>query len=154
MKIEHRIGVKAPAEVVWEILFDVAGWPAWNPLYPEAAGAVRFGEKLKLTLALPDQNPRVIEPVILDWAPNEAIHWQWSSPYGLVRTIRYLEIEVMSPTGCIFSNGEIYQGLLGASTARRTRETLKSGFTALGEAMRDRAEALWRKRSGKTKKAK
>ena len=31
-KIEHRIGIQAPADVIWEILADIPGWEAWNPL--------------------------------------------------------------------------------------------------------------------------
>ena len=40
VKLEHRIGVQAPAEVIWESLFDVPGWEGWNPLYPRAAGVI------------------------------------------------------------------------------------------------------------------
>src|SRR4051812_6314521 len=85
-KLEHRLGIKAPAEVVWEILADLPAWKDWNPLYPEARGVVGFGELLTLTLALPEQKPQVIRPRILDWAPNEAIHWKLSMMAGLVDT--------------------------------------------------------------------
>jgi hypothetical protein len=45
IKIEHRIGIAAPAEVIWEILADVPGWEAWNPLYTKASGVIRIGDK-------------------------------------------------------------------------------------------------------------
>lgn len=146
MRIEHRIGIQAPAEVIWESLFDVPGWAAWNPLYPKASGQVRIGTVLDLELRLPGQQPREIKPVILDWAPNDHIHWNLKMMGGLVKTTRYLEIEILSETGCIFSNGEIFDGLMGASVARRLRRPIHAGFAALGEALRDRAEAAWRER--------
>ena len=148
VQIEHRVGINAPAEVIWEVLADVPGWESWNPIYPKAAGQVRFGERLTLTLALPGQAHRVIEPAILDWTPNEAIHWRMSTTGGLVKSTRYLEIEPLSETGCIFCNGEIYGGLLGPTVAQRLHRSLRRGFTALGEALKERAEALWRERSG------
>jgi hypothetical protein len=148
VKLEHRLGIKAPADVIWEIISDISTWPAWNPLYPEAQGVVGYGERLTLTLALPGAKPRIIRPAILDWAPDEAIHWRLSMVGGLVATTRYLEIEKMSDTGCIFSNGEIFSGLLGPAVGRQMRRPIRAGFAALGEAVRDQAEARWRERAG------
>jgi hypothetical protein len=148
MKVEHRIGVQAPASVVWDIVYDLDRWPEWNPLYTRAAGAIRYGETIKLQLALPGQPERELVATVIDWSPNEAIHWKTSLLAGLVRTIRYLEIEAMSETGCIFSNGEIFRGLLGPRVAHQLRSSLRAGFEALGEAVRDRAEAHWRVQGG------
>ena len=144
--VEHRVGVKAPASVVWDIVYDIDRWREWNPLYREVSGRIAFGETLRLRLTLPNQPERELLATVLDWAPNEAIHWRTSLAGGLVRTIRYLEIEAMSDTGCIFSNGEIFRGMLSGPVLRRLRASLKSGFEALGEAVRDRAESIWRER--------
>jgi hypothetical protein len=150
LKIEHRVGVKAPVSVIWEVLYDLDRWPEWNPLYPEVSGTIRFGETLKLKLALPDQPERDLEATVLEWTPDEAIHWKTSRLRGLVRTIRYLEIEAMSETGSVFSNGEVFSGLLGPRVAHGLRASLKRGFADFGEALRDRAEAMWRERAGAT----
>jgi hypothetical protein len=150
LKIEHRLGVQAPASVIWEVLYALDQWSQWNPLYPDVTGAIRYGETLTLKLALPDQPVRDLRATVLDWTPDEAIHWKTSHLGGLVSTIRYLEIEPMSDTGCVFSNGEIFAGLLGPRVARSLRPSLKRGFAALGEALRDRAEALWRQRQAAT----
>ena len=147
-KIEHRIGVSAPAAVVWEIISDVAGWPQWSGMYPKAAGKVGFGERLTLTLALAGRPEREIKPVVFDWAPDEAIHWRMRYYGGLAWGVRFLEIETMSDTGCIFSNGEIFGGFLGPDLVRSIRKPLRAGLTALGEAVKERAESLWRERGG------
>lgn len=149
MKIEHRLGVKAPASIVWEILSDVPGWTAWSTIYSKASGVVGFGERLKLEVAIPGQPLLAIEPVIFEWEPHEVIHWRLKSMAGLIESVRFLEVEALSEAGCIFSNGEIYGGLLGPSRAAiKQRRAIRQGFQALGEAMRDRAEALWRERGG------
>jgi hypothetical protein len=84
----------------------------------------------------------------MDWAPNEAIHWKQSEVFGLVDVTRYLEIEKMHDAGCIFSNGELFDGLLGPAYGRRVKWAARAGFTALGEALRNRAEARWREAGG------
>ena len=147
LKLEHRLGVKAPASVVWEILADVPSWPQWSTLYSKASGVIGFGERLKLEMILPGHPPQAIEPVIFEWEPHEVIHWRLKSMAGMIENVRFLEVEALSDTGCIFSNGEIYGGLMGPSRAAiKHRGLIRQGFTALGEAMRDRAEALWRER--------
>jgi len=150
LKLEHRIGIQAPADVIWESLFDVAGWESWNPLYPKAQGTVRIGNTLDLELALPGQKPQPIKPRILDWAPDDHLHWTTRTMNGWVKTIRYLEIEALSETGCIFSNGELYDGWMGPRLAQRNRRAIRAGFASLGEALQQRAEAAWRTRQGIT----
>lgn len=149
MKIEHRIGVKAPADIVWEILADVPGWPRWTGLYTRASGVIGFGERLKLEVAAPGLPSTAIEPVILEWEPRELIHWKIKSMLGLLERVRFFEIDSLSETGCIFANGEMFGGFLGPErSAVKQRAALRQAFTTLGETMRDRAEALWQERGG------
>ena len=136
LKLEHRLGIQAPPEAIWAVLFDIAGWARWNPLYPEASGQVRIGSKLNLKVALDGREPRVITPTIIDWVPNEQIHWQLKTLGGLVKSIRYLEIEALGETGCIFSNGELFEGALGPTLAKRHRRAIRAGFAAMGEAVK------------------
>ena len=140
VKIEHRIGIPAPAPAIWDVLSDIEAWPRWNPLYPRANGALRIGAQLDLEVAVPGQPKRAIHPIILDWVPNDQIHWTLRMVGGLVKTTRYLEIEALTETGCIFTNGELFDGVLGPSVARRFRPALRSGFAAMGEALKARVE--------------
>lgn len=150
VKLEHRIGIQAPAEVIWESLIDIEGWATWNPLYPKARGTVRIGNTLDLELALPGLKLQPIQPRILDWAPEDHIHWTTSSMRGWVKTVRYLEIEALSETGCIFNNGEFYDGFMGPRFAQKNRRAIRAGFALLSEALQQRAEAAWRARQGIT----
>ncbi|HEY5288536.1 MAG TPA: SRPBCC domain-containing protein [Caulobacteraceae bacterium] len=139
-KIEHRIGVRTPAEAVWRVLADIEAWPKWNPLYPKAAGVIRIGAQLDLEVVLPGQAARAIQPTIVDWIPNEQLLWRLRLAGGLVKTTRYFEIEELTPASCIFSNGEMFDGLLGPTIAKRLRRSLREGFRAMGEAVKTRAE--------------
>ena len=152
-RIEHRIGIAAPAEVIWDILAHVPGWETWNPLYTSASGVIRIGEALNLTLALPGQKPEVIAPRVLDWVPYEQLHWYSSAGNGLLKALRYIEIEKLGDESCIFSNGEVFSGLLGPFAAKRMRGALRAGFASMGEAMKAQAEAAYAAQP-KTKKPK
>jgi hypothetical protein len=143
VKLEHRIGVRTPPDVIWSVISDIQGWRDWNPLYPRAEGALRIGSQLDLDLALPGQKLQTIRPVILDWVPNDQIHWRLTMFGGLVRTTRYIEIEALTETGCIFSNGELFSGMLGPTAAKRMAKQIRAGFAAMGEAVKARAEAAY-----------
>lgn len=144
LKIEHRVGVQTPAHVIWPIISEIPGWHEWNPLYTKAEGVLGFESVLTLELNLPGEKPRTIRPVIVDWTPNEQIIWRLNSFAGLLRSVRYIEVEALTETGCIFSNGEIFEGPMQGLISRRLRRSIKAGFAAMGEAVRDRAEAAWK----------
>ena len=148
VKIEHRVGIPVPPEAIWAVVADFDAWSAWNPLYPRIEGALKIGAPLTLDLALPGHKVRVIKPVILDWVPNEQILWRLSLGGGLVKSTRFLEIEKLSDTGCIFSNGEMFDGPLGPLAARQLGRSIRAGFAAMGEAVKERVLATWRPDAG------
>jgi hypothetical protein len=148
--VEHRIGVQAPAEVVWEVVSEFETWHHWNPLYRRAEGQMKIGTALTLEQHLPGRPATVIAPIVQDWVPYEQLHWRSTRLGGFVTAIRYLEIENMGPRNSTFSNGELFMGLLLRFVSREERRALKAAFTQMGEAVRDRAEAIWSERSEST----
>ena len=152
-RIEHRLGIAAPAPVVWEALSDLDRWSEWNPLYPQVDGELRIGAELHLTEAPAGREPGPLRAKVLDWVPNEQILWTASERWGLVRRLRYLEIEKLSEEGCIFANGEDWSGRLARYVDRGRRRALYDGMAAMSEALRDRALGLWQARRGNPKSA-
>lgn len=145
-RVEHRIGVQAPADVIWEIVYDLPRWSEWNPTYPSAEGNVRIGETLNVTLALPGQPQQALKPRVLEWVPNEQLHWRLTMLHGLISTTRYIEITQLAEANCIVDNGELFGGLMGPSLGRRMGRAVRRGFEAMNEALKERAEAVWRER--------
>ena len=139
-KIEHRIGIGAPASVIWEVVSRFLGLAlTGDPVYPKGAGNLSYGARLTVTQALPGLAPREITPAVLDWTPDEALHWRRTFYRGFGWAIRFLEIESISATGCIFSNGELYGGWLGPRAVRPIRRAVRAGCVALGEAVKRKA---------------
>ena len=148
LRVEHRIGVEAPAEIIWEVISDLKSWEVWNKLYPKASGEIHIGSMLDVTLALPGEAPRQIQPTVLEWVPNEQLHWRLTMLGGLVKTVRYFEIESLAKANCIVSNGEIIGGLMGPRVGKRMARTIYRAFIEMNEALKARAEALWQAREG------
>ena len=110
--VEHRIGIQAPAELIWELISDFSTWEQWNPVHPRAEGQLKIGTSWSVHQALPGEPVRVIQPVVQDWVPYEQLHWRSTRLGGFVTAIRYIEIENMGPSSSTFSNGELFMGML------------------------------------------
>lgn len=143
MRIESRIGVQAPAEAIWAVLGDVENWPDWNPIYPKAVGSLRIGARLELTLALPGEVQREIEPKVIDWVPNEQILWSDITWGGWVKSLRFIEIDEIDRGSCIVANGELFSGFVARRYGRRHRHAMRIGYGAMNEALKIHAERLW-----------
>ena len=144
--VEHRTGVQAPAEILWEVISDFETWSAWNPIHPRIEAALRIGTPVSVDLVVDSQPAKTIEAVVQDWVPYEQLHWRSTRMRGLITTIRYLEIERMSDVGSTFSNGELFMGPLVRLVSRDERRRLRAAYTRMGEAVKTRAEALWSQR--------
>src|SRR5262249_30103259 len=121
-------------------------WSEWNPTYPQAKGEIHIGDLLDLTLALPGQPQQQIRPRVLEWVPGEQLHWQLSLMGGMIKTLRYIEIEPLAEESCVVDNGVIFGGFMGPSLGRRMGRTVQRGFKAMNEALKERAEAEWERR--------
>jgi len=146
LRVEHRIGIQAPAEVIWEVIADLASWDQWNPIYPKASGEIRIGSTLDVTLALPGEAAQQLKPVVQEWVPNEQLHWKLTLLGGMVKTTRFIEIERLGEENCIISNGELIGGLLGPRLGRRMGPRIYRAFREMDEALKARAEMLWARR--------
>ena len=147
LRVEHRVGIQAPAEVIWEVLSDLKSWEQWCVLYPKASGDIRIGSVLDITLALPGQAVQQIRPTVLEWVPNEQLHWKLTLLGGLVRNLRYFEIETLANASCIVANGEIIAGLMGPSLGKRLARPIYRAFVDMNDALKIRAEGLWNARN-------
>jgi hypothetical protein len=143
-KVEHRIGVPAPSTVIWDVLSDLGRWHEWNPVYPEVSGLLRIAQKLTIKETFPGVEPRVITPMIIDWVPNEQILWTTKEAGGLVKRIRYIEIEHLTDEdkNCYLSNGEVFDGWLGPRQGKKHKFKLRAGFEALNHAVAERVRKV------------
>jgi hypothetical protein len=145
--VEHRTGVQAPAEVVWEVIADFTTWKDWNPVHPRIEGEMRIGTSLVVDLVPVADGPvTTLAPIVQDWVPFEQLHWRTSRLGGFVTAIRYLEIENMGPSNATFSNGELFMGPLVRLVSREERRRLRGAFALMGEAVKTRAETIWSQR--------
>ena len=139
-RLEHRIGIAAPASEVWAVVSDLARYGEWNPVYPVIEARLSIGAPVRFELHLPKKPVQTFTGVIVDWVPNAQLVWALKLMGGLVRTTRYTEIEALTDDNCILSNGEIFDGLGARLMPKADRRTLKRAFEIVNEAAKARVE--------------
>jgi len=139
-KVEKRVGVRATSERIWEVIADLPGWNAWNPVDTDVSGTLAFGATLTLTEAIPGMPERTYTARLGDWQPNARLVWSERRGF-LFNVIRYYEIDQLEVGSCIVSNGFIFSGFRGEGFHEKHRKTLRAACEAVSEALRQAAEA-------------
>ena len=132
IRIENRIGVRAPAERIWDVLTDFAGWRRWNPHETDIEGVLGFGAAIRLTERLPDLGERRIEARLGEWQPNAQLVWAERRGF-LFRTLRYYEIDELERGSCILSHGTIFRGLRAELFHDKHRARIRPAYETIGE---------------------
>jgi hypothetical protein len=147
-RIEHRIGVAAPAAEIWDLIYDLDGWKDWTGCYTRATGKIAIGETVDFTVAIGQRAPQSLKGVIYDWVPHAQLAWTVKMMGGLVIGLRYVEIEALGETHCILANGEYYSGLGARFIPRALRSDIRAAFQTMNEAAKATVEAAWIAKGG------
>lgn len=139
IRIENRIGVRATAERLWEVLTDFGGWNRWNPHEVEVEGTLGFGAPISLTERLPNLGERQVQARLGEWEPNAQLVWIERRGF-LFRTLRYYEIEELERGACIVSHGTVFTGLRAELFHDKHRPGIRPAYQAISEALKRTAE--------------
>jgi hypothetical protein len=140
-KIEHRIGIKAPVEEVYEVIADVARWPHWSPIHKKTAAKLAFGAPISLDEYYEGLGRWEVSGVISDWSPLSHIHIDVPKPFYAGSLTRFFEFERLSEAGSVFAVGAVFSGFLSEREGKRYRKYLKAGFQAMAEALKMKVES-------------
>jgi len=146
-RIEHRIGVAAPAKEVWDLVYDLGRWKDWTGVYAEAGGKIAIGETLQFTFSVGSRPPIRALATVYDWVPEAQLAWS-AKLKGGVRTLRYVEIEKLNETSCILSNGEYFSGAGSIFMGRPLRRDIRASFVRMNENAKRISELSWAEKGG------
>lgn len=134
-RIEKRIGVRAPADRIWELLADLPAWDRWNPVETAVEGTIAYGGSVALTEAISGLPERRASLRVGEWQPDAQL--VWVEKRGLwFSSLRYFEIDQIESGSCIFANGFIFNGLRGEMYFDRHRKALRAAVDSVAEALK------------------
>jgi len=132
-----RVDIDAPAQAVWDVLVDVASWPAWNGTVQRVVGEVAVGARVTVFVS---QSPGRAFPVrITELESPRRMVWAGGMPFGLFKGIRVFEVSPLSADASAFSMRERYEGLLTPLIGRSIPD-LQPSFDEFAQCLKRRAE--------------
>jgi hypothetical protein len=132
------ITIRAPAEAVWALLTDAAGYPDWNTTVQKIDGRIAGGEKVTVhTKAAPR---RAFPLKVTEFAPPRSMVWAGGMPLGLFTGARSFTLTPAADGTVGFAMSEAYSGLLAPLISRSVPD-LQPAFETFAADLKRRAEA-------------
>jgi hypothetical protein len=140
--IHTEIGIMAPAERVWGVLFDTDRWAEWNP-FARASGRFGVGERVAVTLTPPGKSAITMRPTIVKLEPGRELRWLGSFGIrGLFDGEHGFRVVSEDVGRCRFEHFETFTGLLVAPVMWMVGDATRRGFEAMNRALKARAESI------------
>ena len=108
MQYEVSTNVRAPADKVWRLLTDAAGFPRWNTTVTSVDGKIALGETLAVRVPLAPK--RTFKPKVAAFEPTKTMVWQEGNP--MFKGVRTFTLAPRADGTTDFAMSEVYTGLM------------------------------------------
>jgi hypothetical protein len=139
-RIEKRVGVQATSDRIWDLVADLSGWRAWNPVDADVEGTIAYRGRLTMTETWPEMAERQALAQIVEWQPRVRLVWAERRGF-LFQSLRYIQIEELAPGNCIVAAGIRFSGLRGELFHDKHRASIRKAQEAMVEGLKTAAEA-------------
>jgi hypothetical protein len=138
--VSATVQIDAPPAKVWVALTDLAAYPRWNPLFPEASGQITVGSRLTLKTIQPNGRTMTIKPKILAVEPNAELRWSAGLPGVIGGEHSFTFTLTPADGGTRLVQSEAFRGLL-VPFSIKTLAAAQSSYQALNNALKAYVEA-------------
>jgi hypothetical protein len=140
-ELRTEVEIQASAEQVWEILTNLHRFAQWNPFMRSASGTIKVGERLEIDIQPVGGRSMIIRPTVLTADPGRELRWlgRLILP-GLFDGEHRFTIEPLGSDRVRFVQREVFTGLLVPLLMRFIERGTRSGFEAMNQALKVKAE--------------
>jgi len=139
-RLSADVDIDATPEQVWEVLTDLAAYPAWNPFILRAEGAVELGRRLTVTMQPVGGRATTLRPRLVEVDVPRQLRWRGTSGMpGLMDAEHAFTLEPRG-SGTRLVQQEDFRGVLVPFLAAWLDRSTLPAFVAMNEALKSRAE--------------
>src|SRR5262245_35375801 len=111
MRFATRIDIRSKPEVVWKLLTDLAGYPAWNTTVAKVDGAIGLGNKVTVHAKIAPGKAFPVKVTALE--PPRKMVWTGGAPLKFVfKGQRTFLVTPKGSDAVEFSMEEVFDGML------------------------------------------
>ena len=139
-RLRTDVDIDATPDRVWEVLTDLAAYPAWNPFIVRAEGVVGTGRRLTLTMQPIGGRATTLRPRLVEVDVPRRLRWRGTVGVpGLVDAEHTFTLEPRG-SGTRVVHQEDFRGVLVPFLAASLDRSTLPAFVAMNEALKSWAE--------------
>lgn len=132
------VSIHAPADRIWSLLTDAAGYPGWNSTVERIAGTI--APDARITVHAKVAGARAFPVRVAEFAPARRMVWTGGMPLGLFVGTRIFTLSPEPDGATRFAMEEAFTGLLAPLIARSIPD-LQPVFDSFAADLKRAAEA-------------
>ncbi|MBC7248013.1 MAG: SRPBCC domain-containing protein [Actinobacteria bacterium] len=135
--------VEAGRDRVWEVLSDLAAYPAWNPMIRRASGELAPGKVLRVRFEPEGMRGRDYRPRLTVVEPPGELRWTaFLNLPGVFEFEHWWLLEPLAEGRTLLKHGVSVSGILAPLVWKVVVKTSRAPFEAMNRAHKERAERL------------
>jgi hypothetical protein len=143
LRIEHSLEIAAPHTVVWEVITDLPSYPAWNPFVVACRSTLAVGAPISMRVRIFPCWAQPQRERIFEHTPGCLLcYGVRGMPLGSLVSRRCHEVRPLEARRTLYESRFELNGWLAPLVRFLLGRRLASGFHAMTEAIRARAEEL------------
>jgi hypothetical protein len=142
VQLERQVEIDASADVVWEVVTDLAAWPDWNPFVVACRSTLAVGDPIAMRVRMAAGPAWPQRERVLVHEPGRRLCWgvaDW--PTALLASERCQEVEPLGPDRARYRSRFALRGVLEPVVRALFGRRIERGLEAMTEALRRRAES-------------
>lgn len=141
MEYAAEATIEAPADMVWEVLADAAGYVRWDSGVEKIEGQIAPGGKIKLFSKINPGRAFPLKVAIVE--PNRIMTWTGGMPLGLFKGVRTFTLVGTTPSRTAFTMREVFSGPMLGMVAKKMPD-LQPAFDQFAAGLKAEVEARTR----------
>lgn len=140
-QVKTSINIGCSPGEVWRVLMDFAEYGDWNPYITQIIGIPATGNRLRLTLSLPNDKRKIYRPKVTKVDIRREMRLQNSAFLpGLFRNEHVIRLVSRGAMGSSLYQEQSFSGLMIPFIAGSLLPTAQAGLEAMNEAVKQRCE--------------
>jgi hypothetical protein len=139
-RLSTHVDIRATPERVWDVLTDLAAYPAWNPFIVRAEGTVGPGHRLRLRMQPVGGRAMTLRPRLVEVAVNRELRWRGRLGVPGLMDAEHTFMLQPQASGTRLIQQETFRGVLVPLVAASLDRNTQPAFVAMNEALKRRAE--------------
>ena len=149
--IRSAIEIRAPIEIVWDVLTDFDSYGEWNPHIRRMRGRLAQGQRIAIYSRPPGGRTIVMRPTVTRWDPPNELRWHATFLGGRLFSGEHgFRLDATAPDRVRFVQDETFSGLLVPLYSRLRLPRTRAGFELVNQALRERAETVAQEQHSQT----